>query len=100
MGVAAPPTPSRSHSGHVHRPRRLPAREPSAAPPTTPRANPHGRGGTVLFEVPLHSAMSDADLAVLAHVLDLSRHMYPKMRPDPNSPGVARLDHWSGLFLE
>jgi hypothetical protein len=26
--------------------------------------------------------------------------MYPKMQPDPNSPGVARLDHHSGLFLE
>jgi len=59
-----------------------------------------GRGGTLLFEVPFTSAMSDSDLAVLAHVLDLSTHMYPKMRPDPNSPGVARLDHFSGLFLE
>jgi len=37
---------------------------------------------------------------VLAHVLDLSTHMHPKMRPDPNSPGVARLDQFSGLFLE
>ena len=53
-----------------------------------------------MFQVPFRSAMSDADLAVLAHVLDLSTHMYPKMRPDPNSPGVARLDHFSGLFLE
>jgi hypothetical protein len=44
--------------------------------------------------------MRDGDLAVLAHVLDLSTHMYPKMRPDPNSPGVARLDYFSGLFLE
>jgi hypothetical protein len=53
-----------------------------------------------MFQVPFRSTMSDADLAVLAHVLDLSTHMYPKMRPDPNSPGVARLDHFSGLFLE
>lgn len=44
--------------------------------------------------------MSDADLAVLHHMLDLSTHIYPKMRPDPNSPGVARLDHFSGMFLE
>jgi hypothetical protein len=44
--------------------------------------------------------MTDADLAVLAHVLDLSTHMYPKLPLDPNSPGVARLDHFSGLFLE
>lgn len=53
-----------------------------------------------MFRVPFTSAMSDADLAVLARVLDLSTHMHPKMRPDPNSPGVARLDHFSGLFLE
>lgn len=53
-----------------------------------------------MFQVPFRSAMGDADLAVLRRVLDLSTHMYPKMRPDPNSPGVARLDHFSGLFLE
>jgi hypothetical protein len=65
-----------------------------------PSGDFRGRGGRVLFEVPFTSAMRDSDLAVLAHVLDLSTHMYPKMRPDPNSPGVARLDHFSGLFLE
>jgi hypothetical protein len=54
----------------------------------------------VLFEVPFASAMDDPDLARLARVLDLTTHMHPKMRPDPNSPGVARLDHFSGLFLE
>lgn len=53
-----------------------------------------------MFEVAFTSAMTDADLAVFHHVLDLSTHMHPKMRPDPNSPGVARLDHFSGLFLE
>ena len=53
-----------------------------------------------MFEVPFASAMGDADLALLARLLDLSTHMHPKMRPDPTSPGVARLDHFSGLFLE
>jgi len=53
-----------------------------------------------LFEVPFASAMSDGDLALLARTLDLWTHMHPKMRPDPNSPGVARLDHFSGLFLK
>ena len=53
-----------------------------------------------MFEVPFQSPMSDADLAALAHVLDLSTHRYSKTRPDPNSPGFARLDHFSGLFLE
>jgi hypothetical protein len=54
----------------------------------------------VLFEVTFTSAMTDSDLALLARTLDLSTHMVQKMRPDPNSPGVARLDHFSGLFLE
>lgn len=54
----------------------------------------------MLFEVPFNSEMSDTDLARLARVLDLSTHMYPKQRPDPTSPGVARLDHFSGLYLE
>lgn len=44
--------------------------------------------------------MTDGDIARLARTLDLTTHMYPKMRPSPNSPGVARLDHFSGLFLE
>jgi hypothetical protein len=29
---------------------------------------------------------------VLAQALDLSTHLYPMTRPDPTSPGVARLD--------
>lgn len=53
----------------------------------------------MLFRVSFVGAMSDCDLALLARLLDLSTHMYPKMHPDPNSPGVARLDHFSGLFL-
>ena len=66
----------------------------------TPTPSRHGRGGRVLFEVAFHSAMTNADLARLARTLDLSTHMVQKMRPSPNSPGVARLDHFSGLFLE
>ena len=46
------------------------------------------------------SAMSDEDLARLAYTLDLVTHMHPKMHPDPTSPGVVRLDHCSGLFLD
>jgi hypothetical protein len=100
MSAIAPPTPRRSPGDHhLRTPPRLPSRQSSPAPPA-PTANPHHRGGIVLFEVPFHSAMSDADLDTLRHVLDLSTHMHPKMRPDPNSPGVARLDHFSGLFLE
>ena len=78
--------------------RRPPATDSSRA--HAPASSRHSRGGTVLFEVPFRSAMCDSDLAMLARLLDLSRHMYPKMRPDPNSPGLVRLDHFSGLFLE
>lgn len=67
---------------------------------TVETVNPHHRGGLVLFEISFASAMGDLDLARLAQVLDISTHMYPKTRPAPNSPGVARLDHDSGLFLE
>ena len=67
---------------------------------TVEPVNPHHRGGRVLFEIRFTSAMSDLDLDRLRSVLDLCTHMHPQMRPDPNSPGVARLDHHSGLFLE
>ena len=71
---------------------------PGPAPKRLP--TPHGRGGTSLFEVSFASVMSDPEIALLARALDLTTHMYPKMRPSPNSPGVARLDYYSGLFLE
>ncbi|MGH2858637.1 MAG: hypothetical protein ACRDMJ_14270, partial [Solirubrobacteraceae bacterium] len=54
----------------------------------------------VLFQVPFTSQMTDSDLAQLAHTFDLSTHMYAKQRPDPTTPGVVRLDHFSGLYLE
>lgn len=92
--------PRRSRKDQPRPPCRLPTRKSDAAPAAPQKANPHHRGGRVLFDVPFHSAMSDADLEALAHLLDLSTHMYAKMRPDPTSPGVARLDHFSGLFLE
>lgn len=81
------------------------AREPTARtrlPRLAPKrpSTPHGRGGTSLFEVSFASVMGDPEIALLARALDLTTHMYPKMRPSPNSPGVARLDHYSGLFLE
>ena len=100
MSAIALPTSRRSRSDDAPTPRPLSARDPGAAPAPLLYVNPHRRGGKVVFQVSFRSAMSDADLAVLAHVLDLSTHMYPKMQPDPNSPGVARLDHFSGLFLE
>jgi hypothetical protein len=69
-----------------------------AAPSATSSAEP-ARGAVMLFEVPFASAMRDDDLALLARVLDLSTRMHPKSRPNHDSPGLARLDHTSGLFL-
>jgi hypothetical protein len=58
------------------------------------------RGSATLFEVSFASAMSDSDLALLARTLDMTLHTYPKLRPSPASPGIVRLDHYSGLFLK
>ncbi len=103
MSTTATPTPTAtpSHSssstesaaGH----RRSPRVRPRGVPAPTVRAV--ARGGMQPFEVPFASPMSDSDLGLLARTLDLSPLMDPKMRPSPNSPGVARLDHFSGLFL-
>jgi hypothetical protein len=41
--------------------------------------------------------MSDPDSALLARTLDLSGPLHPKARREIH--GVARLDHYSGLFL-
>lgn len=54
---------------------------------------------SALFEVPFSSAMSDHDSALLGRMLDLSSRMNPKLGPRHESPGLARLDHSSGLFL-
>jgi len=56
-------------------------------------------GGQLLFQVPFHSAMTDSDLNRLVHLLDLATHVDQKLRPSPTTLGVARLDHFSGLFL-
>ena len=100
MSATTTATPKRERSPDARTAGALPAHHARTMHAPAPGIAPHGRGGRVLFEVPFTSAMGDADLALLARLLDLSTHMYPKMRPDPTSPGVARLDHFSGLFLE
>jgi hypothetical protein len=102
MSAIAIPPPTRPDRPRLDEPAAeiRPARTEPSLTPTTPTASRHGRGGRVLFEIPFHSAMTDADLARLARTLDLSTHMVQKMRPSPTSPGVACLDHFSGLFLD
>ncbi len=64
-----------------------------------PTSAPPARGATTLFEVPFATTMTDADLALLVRTLDLSRRIHPKAHPRHERPGLARLDHHSGLFL-
>ncbi|MGZ6724743.1 MAG: hypothetical protein ACXVHK_27700 [Solirubrobacteraceae bacterium] len=44
--------------------------------------------------------MTDADLARLRASLDLVTYISPKPGVFAASPGLVRLDSWSGLFLE
>ena len=73
----------------------------SAAGVRPPYADADGEqphGALTLFEISFASAMSDLDSALLARTLDLSGPMHPKARREIH--GVARLDHYSGLFLD
>lgn len=98
--LAPPPPPAVSPRSDQRRTRRSVPRTPRPTVPAPPSPSSDQRGGRVLFTVPFASAMADPELARLRRVLDISTHMQPKMRPDPASLGVARLDHRSGLFLE
>lgn len=53
-----------------------------------------------LFSIPFKSSMGDMDLTHLRSELDLVTYLTPKPGVSGASPGVARLDSWSGLFLE
>jgi hypothetical protein len=55
--------------------------------------------GRTLFEIPFSSHMTDHDSALLTRLLDMTRRVHPKMVPRHDSPGLTRLDHHSGLFL-
>lgn len=52
-----------------------------------------------LFTVPFLSPMTDGDVRRIAAVLDMTMCMRPKLHASPVSPGVLRLDFYSGLFL-
>ncbi len=87
---------------------RITAARPSRneEPPPAASASPVRQSGEVLFEVPFASIMSDEDLALLAGRLALSTRVQPTIRPGRDAarrhgtPGFARLDHYSGLFLK
>jgi hypothetical protein len=57
-------------------------------------------GRQKLFSIRFKSSMSDTDVARLQRELDLVTYLTPKPGVSGASPGVVRLDDWSGLFLE
>jgi hypothetical protein len=81
-------------------------RSPCVEPSPLASLSPGRRRGEVLFEVRFASVMSDCDLALLARMLGLSMRVEPTLRfrgdtvPRHDTPGFARLDHYSGVFLK
>lgn len=104
MSITTKPAAPENHpdSGSLAARRTSPGDEP--APLAGPC--PVRQSGDVLFEVRFASAMSDDDLALLARRLDLATRIGPTIRSRPDTarrhdtPGFARLDHHSGLFLK
>ena len=100
MSIATNPTTAKVDRDSVGVAARRP---PSSAEPTPPSAaisrRPAG-GANTLFEVPFATAMSNLDLALLARTLDMSTRVHPVTLPRHEAPGLARLDHFSGLFLK
>lgn len=70
---------------------------PLQPPPVVAAAT--ARRYRAMFVVPFRAAMSDADIHRLNSVLGMDTHLHPKLRESPASPGVSRLDFFSGLFL-
>ena len=58
------------------------------------------RSPVTLFEVPFAAAMDDHDVASLAGALALSTAPRSKGSGRKDNLGFARLDHFSGLFLQ
>jgi len=102
MNATASPIAAPKHSPSRREPaaRRKPTSRARAAHVAAPTATPQRTGATTLFAVPFASAMSDADIALLACTLGLVTHMHPKLFNSPTSAGLVRLDFYSGLFLE
>lgn len=113
MTTATLPSSRSQRRRGVHRRPRLTTAPPAAAPGTVvPLAtearaddpivpvNPQHHGGTVVFEVPLTSAMGGSDLELLRRQLAITTHVDHKLPVDPNSPGHAQLDQDSSLLLE
>ncbi len=90
------------HSGIPAARRPSPCDEPLALA----RLSPVRERGDLLFDVPFASVMSDFDLALLARMLNLSTRVQPTIRSRHgaarrhDTPGFARLDHYSGVFLK
>jgi hypothetical protein len=73
----------------------------TAPPLLVPTDSPLSSGRRrTLFSVPFKSRMTDEDASRLHTSLELETYLTPKPGVSAVGPGVARLDFWSGLFLE
>jgi hypothetical protein len=100
VSIATKPTAAKSARDSVGSAARRPPPSVEPTPLSAPIPSSPARGAVTLFEVPFATAMSNRDLALLARTLDLSTRMHPVMRPHHETPGLARLDQYSGLFLK
>lgn len=100
MSIATNPTPAKVDRDSVSPAARRPPPSADPTPASAPISRRPATGAVTLFEVPFATAMSNHDLALLARTLDLSTRVHPVTLPHHDTPGLARLDHFSGLFLK
>lgn len=100
MSIATKPTAPKAGPDSVRSAAYPPPPSVEPGPLAAPISGPPARGAVTLFEIPFVTGMNSRDLALLARTLDLSTRMHPVTRPRHDTPGLARLDHCSGLFLK
>lgn len=100
MSIATKPTAAKGDRDSVGSAARRPPPSVEPTPLSAQIPSSAERGAMTLFEVPFATAMSNRDLALLARTLDMSTRVRPMMLPPHDTPGLARLDHHSGLFLK
>lgn len=100
MSTSTNPTAAKVAPGAAGLAARRPPPSTEPAPWSAPISRRPVSGASTLFEVPFATAMSNDDLALLVRTLGLSRRVHPVMLPRHETPGLARLDHFSGLFLK
>jgi hypothetical protein len=100
VSIATKPTAAKGDRDSVGSAARRPPPSVEPTPLSAQIPSSAARGAMTLFEVPFATPMSNRDLALLARTLDMSTRVRPMMLPPHDTPGLARLDHYSGLFLK